>query len=879
MNFISVNGLTQEELFKVMEQSPLGFSAENGGVQYLGREIYLAGGKLLVQQVDKIEQTDRTQDHQHLSIPRELKQRLASSKADALQKMAKQLLADDKNVAFEKAPTDELKCAVVLELIRDENHRTVLGLIIKIQSLPEPYQYQALLLLSGLRKKAIDVRIIGNLDRYNLTPAHKFNVIKAWFQRPESSDPSLNFQNKRLLLIPSRKTTLKSDFELIHKLISETSPKLVDGLTSLIEKNYSLFASKVRADGTLHESDQMVFDKFANNLLYFAAACSNIEDTEDVNELTSYIIRLFQDDKVQGTDNDNIARTLANLSTQSSLNYSNYIDSAAQVLRKLSTDDLDDCEFKQLLDSSSIPLLESNQTLQPYLSSLITTIENEAPELSGVVKQAIDTVVEKTDDIRKPSHLFTPNERQSIRKKFHLLLLVIAAYKNSQNTMDTTNLAPLVKAVISHKNKRDIPYLIKGIVHLGMSSDEVQHILCQSNSKGGSNLVLAPLGLLGVLKKSAITVVQLNQVCLNLQKHAAIRKKLKDSKVLHQWLVTLEKLETYTPLNEDSIGQALLTITHEKEKALLDKLAEIEVAITDYGINPFQEESEAVTKDLINKISERESTTLTDKSLNKDQQRELWLLKQRYSFLYQIYHREISTASGVFSEKVRAELLYLIDQFIEVSISNTFVENRQSPKNNPHLESIYKQRPEFRKGWNANFKDFSLNIRNQLKNKETLQLTEDPWDLFVSGYEVGTCQSPNALAAMNCSLMSYVMDGRNAMIVKKNKNGGITGRAILRLILDEGHNPVLFLEPTYTNGHCAASKTDKVIFMDAAKEIAKQMKLPLYHQTHSSTKDNETLILLEGKAPYDYFDGSGGITHRGEKISISCTKVDLKSEV
>ncbi|WP_257294540.1 hypothetical protein [Endozoicomonas sp. YOMI1] len=99
-------------------------------------------------------------------------------------------------------------------------------------------------------------------------------------------------------------------------------------------------------------------------------------------------------------------------------------------------------------------------------------------------------------------------------------------------------------------------------------------------------------------------------------------------------------------------------------------------------------------------------------------------------------------------------------------------ETRQSPLNNPHLQAVYQKYHQFKAGWGANFSNFSKEASNKLLSPgETLELTENPWDLFISGLEVNTCQSPEAMPRDNIGLMSYVMDGRNAMIVRKSKKG------------------------------------------------------------------------------------------------------------
>ncbi|WP_257263861.1 hypothetical protein, partial [Endozoicomonas sp. ONNA2] len=214
------------------------------------------------------------------------------------------------------------------------------------------------------------------------------------------------------------------------------------------------------------------------------------------------------------------------------------------------------------------------------------------------------------------------------------------------------------------------------------------------------------------------------------------------------------------------------------------------------------------------------------------------------------------------------EITDLIREFIQSSANNTFIENRQSPLNNPHLYAVYQQYPKFRAGWGANFSNFSETTRNKLllSPGETLALTEDPWDLFISGLEVYSCQSPEcSMFTANRALMSYVMDGRNAMIVKKNQKGNILSRSVIRMVLDQADHPALFLEKSYPLA------LSDLFFIDAAREIAAKMKLPLYyHNYRVPDSTGEAVKLLEGRAPFDYFDTLEGLIDRQE---ITFTKV------
>ena len=115
--------------------------------------------------------------------------------------------------------------------------------------------------------------------------------------------------------------------------------------------------------------------------------------------------------------------------------------------------------------------------------------------------------------------------------------------------------------------------------------------------------------------------------------------------------------------------------------------------------------------------------------------------------------------------------------------------------------------------------------------------------------------------------MGYVMDGRSAMIARKNKKGTILSRSLIRMVLDKSNHPALFLDRAYPG------KKD-LLFIDAARDIAEEMNLPLYHRTDSEQGD--VVTLLEGRAPLDYFDSltEPKIKSR-QKVTITHVKRDV----
>ena len=334
---------------------------------------------------------------------------------------------------------------------------------------------------------------------------------------------------------------------------------------------------------------------------------------------------------------------------------------------------------------------------------------------------------------------------------------------------------------------------------------------------------------------------------------------MKDGKVFHQWLATLEQALATEVMNKAMVMPTLKKLT---QSLTYEKLVWLNM-VFNMG-DSFNKVLDSLgfscqKEGLPLLIAEKGADALV--GVNKEVTQ--WLLKQRHCQLLPLH-----MASMI--EQGNTEVTDLIQKFIETSVNNTFIESRQSPLNNPHLQAVYRKYPKFKAGWGANFSDFSEETKNKLLSpKETLVLTEDPWDLFISGVEVGTCLSPDGFRSLKSGLMSYVMDGRNAMIVRKNQKGTILSRSVIRMVLDQDDHPALFLEKGYPD-------KSNLLFIDAAREIANEMELPLYHWGDAKKAEKgKTVKLLEGRAPFDYFDAFPLLQER-QKLTITNVQRDVR---
>lgn len=138
-----------------------------------------------------------------------------------------------------------------------------------------------------------------------------------------------------------------------------------------------------------------------------------------------------------------------------------------------------------------------------------------------------------------------------------------------------------------------------------------------------------------------------------------------------------------------------------------------------------------------------------------------------------------------------------------------------------------------------------------------LKDSDDPCDLLLCGTEVaGSCQIVSGDPYYNKCLVAYLLDGKNRLLVIKDKDGVIQGRSVFRLLWD-GKRPVLFLEKCYP---AILNESLKEKLLEFAKERAKALNLPLLTMEYGSgPRYREKLQSLGGKAPYEYVDAGDGI--------------------
>ncbi|WP_257266775.1 hypothetical protein, partial [Endozoicomonas sp. ONNA2] len=495
----------------------------------------------------------------------------------------------------------------------------------------------------------------------------RFEEAKSLFQRlpdtPSLADETneINEQLTALNLDVSINGALLEIRQILESENNELSRQLLSEYDSIEKK----FQSSINEKGNLSDIDTIDFEICTRRLLYLYAACSDFSREADIAEVTSYIVSVLHT-----TVSDSIwhiAKELAYLSKQpGSIDYCRYIDALANRLKSPANVALQFESLNQLSDLNGFILLESKKKLALYLAPLRANIVNMTPEYSRVLLDAV-TALE-----RNFAAIPRNEDKPDIKAKVHRLLLVIAACKSSRQIMGSEILGRFVEAIMEHGNKKNVPFLISGLARLVQSTPKIQHILGAPNIKGGQQLRLAPLALLAFVPDiiSQDDVTQLNN---SLHDSVAKRRRMKDGKIFHQWLITLEQALASKIMNKD-MGMQLLkkltqSLTYEK-LGLLHMLFKMGDSFHEF-LNNIDLSCQKEGLPLL--IAEQGANALAGKNKGVSQ----WLIQQRHYHLLPSYMA--SMKSNGYSE-----VTDLIHEFIRTIVSKTFIATRQSPQNNPH---------------------------------------------------------------------------------------------------------------------------------------------------------------------------------------------------
>lgn len=145
----------------------------------------------------------------------------------------------------------------------------------------------------------------------------------------------------------------------------------------------------------------------------------------------------------------------------------------------------------------------------------------------------------------------------------------------------------------------------------------------------------------------------------------------------------------------------------------------------------------------------------------------------------------------------------------------------------------------------------------------------DAWeDLLLSGTEVlGSCQSIYSHPCYNKCLLNYILDGKNRIVIAKDREGRIRSRILIRLLADPVlKQPVIFLERLYTTPGVPNEILEEI--RSVCLETAAALKIPLVMSASQNNNPSRTftfypnpLVSFNALAPFEYVDANKmGIT-------------------
>jgi len=223
-----------------------------------------------------------------------------------------------------------------------------------------------------------------------------------------------------------------------------------------------------------------------------------------------------------------------------------------------------------------------------------------------------------------------------------------------------------------------------------------------------------------------------------------------------------------------------------------------------------------------------------------------------------------ATSLQILTEEEKNQLMPLLGQFASGVLDGTFPGIRYSFANNPHLETLFSDNEKLLQKWQT-----SLPIKIDNLTSYTIEDTDHWEDLELMGTEVdNSCQNIHQDPAINKCLLSSLLDGKIRLMVAREKSSGkIIGRVILRILLDENENPVLFIERLYTRNDVNEELIREHIF-EGCKQKAQSMGVALTASVEDYRDLNAkiypgALESLGGPAPYEYVDALIGIQEGG----------------
>ena len=883
----NLNGLTAAQLAAVIRNSPAGFYIEKDVIYYQGKPIELSSGKTLLAREDEPEGSQGTrrdlckwltsllpETKRMLISPEaralhqaavELKQASVSSQTKAIQQAAADLITAHDREAIAHAPSRQLKIAVALEYIGTDYRR--IDHLSNLKDFSPQEKYQILLTLQ--QNNATALHSFEHTVLEHIEPKDTFNLIKESLLFPCPDAACEGFSSPLCLRVfgkvAEQRRVLKRDVALMRQFIGNVRSDMADVLSSAVDKISRVFRTYDTQDMVCRRNEDDYFHR-TNHIFYLIAACCYFSDVDDINSPLSYLTEALA--LPLETDLKWVARDLLfHLRNPDAVDdYSRYFGAVMDLLNR--NDSVND-KYRLLTNLTEIVQIRLNKSSERHASfhiALAGFVSSHYPEHGAVLLSAFNEPVKRKPANKKRKRDSIPKEdqqtmdRQAFNQRVVRLLLLASACSSAQ-TPPAPGLAPFVQVTLD--SEKVFFSLFNGWSSLVQSTTETQRILTQS-VREDKCLLSTLMGLPQLRHSQLITDRALETACKNLL--ANIAAHTPSPAVLERWLVTLEKLAFCQSRTGVNLEQTIIKLTGNMSR-LETKLYFIDALMDTSPNNIHYPGIQSVLKllgysDCPNAVARAIEDVVSDFADNPNPVCQ-WLWAQRKSHALVVYLHKIIAAhfecygTSLDPDALKEELIELIHEFAQTCAAKTFITTRHCTINNPHLAAIYRLRPDLAGGWSTNFRGFSDAVHSHLNDGRTLELSEDPWDLFISSHEVGECISPMTGTAKGCrSLMGHTMDGSYAVIAKKNRQGVVVRKSLIRLVLTKsGASPALLVAQVKP-----WSARDQALVTVAASELARQLNLPLFTQEETRRKK---LRVLESRVPFDEFGYDGVLIRTG----------------
>lgn len=318
---------------------------------------------------------------------------------------------------------------------------------------------------------------------------------------------------------------------------------------------------------------------------------------------------------------------------------------------------------------------------------------------------------------------------------------------------------------------------------------------------------------------------------------------------------------TYPAIRYDLSGNEHLQTIFHGQKGLLDKWKS-SFAIDATAILAKAEESAKAEepRELVKRLLRQ---SIFDNHLGPEQSAEYPTLCSLKDWNGASIDKALQEVSSKATSKENMQVEVAILKLLEAGLNANVVKQR--------LDELYNKLSKFKKDtqFTKDVKDLKGMLEPSKASREGWTVHDsDQWeDMLLMGTEVpNSCQKINGEANYNKCLLAYIHDGKNKIIVVKDRQGKIAARAVIRLLWDEKQKqPVLFMERAYAQN----APELKTLLLEGCKRKAMDLGVSLVASTRDYTDISKLpnypfpLKSYGGPSPYEYVDALGGIQAKG----------------